>query len=126
MDADTAPQPSKLLELQEYKAELHVPRAKSPRDFFRNAHPEIGREVSARLAGEGIVDKAAICKAVNEAYTKAFDEHPERLTFIQRSDDDKALKRAERMKLKEARDEVLSALDEDENASSEKRRKYVH
>lgn len=86
----------KYLKLQKAQEITRVPRAKSAHDLFVKAYPEIGREARKAAAAEGVVGAGAVQKRVNNAYSAAWQQAPNKEEFEEQSKEDKARKAKER------------------------------
>lgn len=86
-------------------------RAKSARDLFISDNPNIRQQTKDACILEGITDKTAITRRVNDAYTEAIGRlsSAEREIYEKRSQEDKARCAAERGKEREAAADVSDA-----------------
>lgn len=114
------PQPE-YLELQEYKAEVHVKRARSARDIFIAEHPEVRVTAEQTARAEGITTRSEITMRVNLAYTEAIKNAPNWVEYEARSNAEKLAKATERQTLKDYREAVKST----PSATGPGRAKYV-
>lgn len=94
------------IELQEYKAEAHVGRARSARDIFIAEHPDIRKQAEQASRDEGFTTRSDITTRVNTAYTEAIKTSTDWADYEARSLQEKSNKAAERQALKNVREGV--------------------
>ena len=76
---DSQPTPTNLLAAPEPPAP--VVRAKSARDLFIAAHPEIRDATRQRVHAEGVIRQSDVVGAINKAYTAAIQEAKKKGAF---------------------------------------------
>ncbi|KAJ3518305.1 hypothetical protein NM688_g9456 [Phlebia brevispora] len=90
------------LDLQDYKPDVEVKRARSARDIYVGEHPEIRENATKEARDSGISTRSELQSSINAAYSAAIAVDPDWQRYIDRSQEEKTTRAAERAKIRES------------------------